>query len=125
MLPHRPIHPAGLGATLAKGFVKMLDAVPRPRRRTERLRAFFRRPAHATPLPLPAAVAGDQVTLIAMAVDRLGPAAIRACCSGVGVRVAVPDEATATMFRAALAQTQQRRVTDRLIEVVVETKAQK
>src|SRR5262245_32446789 len=120
MLQHRPIHPAGLGATLAKGFVKMLGAVPRPRRRKGRLRGFFRRPARAGPLPLPGAAAGVQVALIAMAVDRLGPAAIRACCSGVGVRVAVPDEATATMFRAALAETQRRRVTDRLIEVVVE-----
>jgi hypothetical protein len=38
------------------------------------------------------------------------------------VRVAVPDDATAKIFRAALELTRTRRTTDRLIEVVVDAK---
>ena len=51
-----------------------------------------------------------------------GSRTIRASCSGVHVRVTVPDDATAQVFRAALAVTQTRRTTDRLIEVVVDAK---
>jgi len=36
------------------------------------------------------------------------------------VRVAAPDEATADVLRAALAQTARRRGTDRLIQIVVD-----
>jgi hypothetical protein len=50
----------------------------------------------------------------------VGPAAVRACASGVEVCVAAPDEATAAVFRAALAQTARRRVTDQLIRIVVD-----
>jgi hypothetical protein len=48
------------------------------------------------------------------------PAAVRACASGVEVRLKAPDEATAAVFRAALADTAQRRGTDRLIRIVVD-----
>jgi hypothetical protein len=47
----------------------------------------------------------DPVSLAIFAIDRVGPAAVRACASGVEVRVAAPDEATAAVFRAALART--------------------
>jgi len=36
----------------------------------------------------------DPVSLAIFAIDRVGPAAVRACASGVEVRVAAPDEAT-------------------------------
>jgi hypothetical protein len=50
----------------------------------------------------------------------VGPAAVRACASGVEVCIAAPDEATAAVFRAALAETARRRGTDRLIRIVVD-----
>jgi hypothetical protein len=62
----------------------------------------------------------DPVVLAVLAIDRVGPAAVRACASGVEVCVTAPDEATATVLRAALAQTARRRGTDRLIRIVVD-----
>jgi len=62
----------------------------------------------------------DPVSLAVLAIDRVGPAAVRACASGVEVRVAAPDEATARVLRQALAQTARRRDTDRLIRIVVD-----
>jgi hypothetical protein len=62
----------------------------------------------------------DPVSLAALAIERLGPAAVRAAAAGVEVCVAVPDEATAAVFRAALAVTAQRRRTDRLVRIVVD-----
>jgi len=62
----------------------------------------------------------DPVVLAVLAIDRVGPAAVRACASGVEVRVAAPDEATAKVLRAALAETARRRDTDRLIRIVVD-----
>ena len=61
----------------------------------------------------------DPIFLAIFAIDRVGPAAVRACASGVEVRVAAPDEATAAVFRAALAETARRRRTDRLIRIIV------
>ena len=62
----------------------------------------------------------DPVVLAVLAIDRVGPAAVRACASGVEVCVTAPDEATARVLRAALAQTARRRGTDRLIRIVVD-----
>lgn len=62
----------------------------------------------------------NPVSLAIFAIDRVGPAAVRACASGVEVRVAAPDEATAAVFRAALAETARRRATDQLIRIVVD-----
>ena len=64
--------------------------------------------------------APDPVSLAIFAIDRVGPAAVRACASGVEVCVAAPDEATAAVFRAALAETARRRATDQLIRIVVD-----
>ncbi len=62
----------------------------------------------------------DPVSLAIFAIDRVGPAAVRACASGLEVRVAAPDGATAAVFRAALAETGRRRATDQLIRIVVD-----
>ena len=62
----------------------------------------------------------DPVSLAIFAIDRVGPAAVRACASGIEVSVTVPDEATAAVFRAALAETARWRGTDRLIQIVVD-----
>ena len=61
----------------------------------------------------------DPVLLAVLAIDRVGPATVRACASGAAVCVKAPDEATAAVFRAALDQTARRRHTDRLIRIVV------
>ena len=42
------------------------------------------------------------VLLAVLAIDRVGPAAVRACASGVEVRVGAPDEATARRIRDEL-----------------------
>ena len=68
----------------------------------------------------PAAMIPDPVSLAIFAIDRVGPAAVRACASGVEVLVAAPDEAIAVVIRAALAKTAQRRATDQLIRIVVD-----
>ena len=60
----------------------------------------------------------DPVSVAVFAIDQVGPAAVRACASGVEVRLLVADEATAAVIRAALAQTARHRPTDRLIRVV-------
>jgi hypothetical protein len=71
-------------------------------------------------VPRPVASTPDLVALAVFAIDRVGPAAVRACASGVGVRIAAPDEATAAVLRAALAETARRRATDQLIQIVVD-----
>jgi hypothetical protein len=62
----------------------------------------------------------DPVMIAMLAIDHVGPATVRAGASGVEVRVAAPDEATAAVFRAALAETARRRGTDRLVRIVVD-----
>ncbi len=64
----------------------------------------------------------DGATLVALAMDRLTPALLRASIIGVPVTVEVPDERIAEVFRAALAQTRAGRPTDRLVEVVAKAK---
>ena len=44
---------------------------------------------------------------------------MRACFDGTEIKVAVPDEAIAAVFREALSQTGRARPTDRLIRIVV------
>jgi hypothetical protein len=79
------------------------------------------RPAQQVPLSEGSAalepLGPDPVSLAVFAIDRVGPAAVRACASGVEVRIAAADEATAAVIRAALTETARRRPTDRLIRV--------
>jgi hypothetical protein len=60
----------------------------------------------------------DPVELTVMVLNILGPALSRATTTGKKVTVTVPDERTGDIFRAALAQSQQTRATDRLIDIV-------
>ncbi len=100
--------------TLAR-FGRKRDARRRARFNTLRklplLHHFSSRPASNEP---------DPISLAIFAIDRIGPAAVRACASGVEVRVAAPDEATAAVCRAALAETARRRGTDRLVRIIVD-----
>ncbi|MGA8402688.1 MAG: hypothetical protein WB697_22560 [Stellaceae bacterium] len=61
----------------------------------------------------------DPVKIAVLAMESLGRASMRASFTGVEVKVAVPDDATAAIFRAALSETIRTRPTDRLVRVVV------
>jgi len=61
----------------------------------------------------------DPVKLAILAIEGLGRASMRAAFTGVEVKVAVPDDATAAIFRAALSETGRNRATDQLIRIVV------
>jgi hypothetical protein len=65
----------------------------------------------------------ERAALVALAIDRLSGASVRAAASGKPVSVSVPDADTAAVFAAALALTSKRRVTDRLLTIVVEEPA--
>ena len=60
------------------------------------------------------------MSLAVFAIDHVGPAAVRACASGIEVQIAAEDEATAAVIRAALVETARHRLTDHLIRVVIE-----
>jgi hypothetical protein len=62
----------------------------------------------------------DPVMIAMLAIDRVGPATVRAGAYGIEVCVQAPDEAVAAVLRAALTETARRRGTDRLVRIVVE-----
>jgi hypothetical protein len=108
-----PVRRNVFGATLAR-FVRKRRPRTRPRLAGLRKMPLLHRFA-----PRLEVGAVDPVSLAIFAIDRVGPATVRACASGVEVCVAAPDEATAAVFRAALAETARHRGTDRLIRIVV------
>jgi hypothetical protein len=61
----------------------------------------------------------DPVRLAVLAIDTVAGATMRASFTGTAVDIAAPDEATASVLRAALAETSRTRATDRLIRVTV------
>src|SRR5258708_153 len=67
----------------------------------------------------PRAPEPDPVKIAVLAMESLGRASMRAAFTGVEVKVAVPDDATAAIFRAALTETARNRSTDQLVRVVV------
>jgi hypothetical protein len=71
----------------------------------------------AAPAPSDAAVDPGTVAMIAFAIDRLGPASMKAHWVGRPIEIDVPDAATAALFRAALDITARHRSTDRLITI--------
>jgi hypothetical protein len=95
------------------------------RRREKRVRpAWFpglthnRPAANITPEPI-AHPQPDPVRIAVLAMESVGRASMRASFTGTEVKVAVPDDATAAIFRAALAETVRTRPTDKLVRVVV------
>jgi hypothetical protein len=92
---------------------------------SRRLRRRREKRARQAWLPRPAVVAQaepahpDPVKIAVLAMESLGRASMRASFTGVEVKVAVPDDATAAIFRAALSETIRTRPTDRLVRVVV------
>ena len=77
-------------------------------------------PALPVLVETPATPAADPVRIAVLAMESLGRASMRACFTGIEVRVAVPDPTIAAIFRAAIAETARTRPTDRLIRIVVE-----
>ena len=63
----------------------------------------------------------ELVALTVLAVNRLAPATLRSATFGTALKVVVPDSQVGAVFRAALLQMGERRTTDRLIEIVVES----
>ena len=70
------------------------------------------------------AIDSDTVAMIAFAIDRLGPASMKASWVGRPIEIDVPDAATAALFRAALDLTGRRRSTDRLITITCAAECQ-
>ncbi|HEX3954420.1 MAG TPA: hypothetical protein VHW90_12650 [Stellaceae bacterium] len=62
----------------------------------------------------------DPVRIAVLAMEGLGLASMRASFTGNEVEVAVPDEMTAAIFQAAIAETARTRATDRLIRIVID-----
>lgn len=115
MAPERRLRMA-----VKQGWTKFISAA-RPRYR------FARSPrgrlagsggiAASSSAPVPVAL--DPVALTVLAVNRLGPATLRTVANGRPLTVTVPDARTGEIFRAALAEMQKTRLTDRLIVIVI------
>ena len=82
-------------------------------RRNPLLRLFVAAPNR------PADAVADPVKVAVLAIDSVGRASVRACFTGTEIQVAAPDEATASVLRAALAETARGRATDRLVRITV------
>jgi hypothetical protein len=65
----------------------------------------------------------DPVALTVLAVNRLGPATLRTVANGRPLTVTVPNARIGEIFRAALAEMQKTRLTDRLIAITVDDTA--
>lgn len=104
-----------LRTAVKHGWTRLVSAA-RPRRFKLRRRPRYR--AITAPLVEPAP-AIDPVALTVLAVNRLGPATLRTVANGKPLTVTVPDARIGEIFRAALAEMQKTRTTDRLIDVVI------
>jgi hypothetical protein len=102
---------------MKQGWTRLISATRRPNRLSLRRRP--QRP-FLQPVPLPEApLAIDPVALTVLAVNRLGPATLRTVANGRPLTVTVPDARVGEIFRAALAEMQKTRSTDRLIDIVI------
>jgi hypothetical protein len=111
------IHPHALKAALSK----VAAASRRLRRnREKRGRPMLPATASAASVASPQPAPPDPVRIAVLAMESLGRASMRALFTGIEVKVAVPDDATAAIFRAALSETIPNRPTDRLVRVVVD-----
>jgi len=106
-----------LSKAVKHGWTRLMIAA-RPRYRLARRR---RRHHAATAPAAPPAV--DPVALTVLAVNRLGPATLRTVANGKPLKVTVPDARIGDIFRAALAEMQKTRATDRLIDIVIASDA--
>lgn len=108
-----------LRAAVKHGWTRLVSAArPRYRVRRRNRHSAVNTPATGSALP-PPALDLDLVALTVLAVNRLGPATLRTVSIGKPLTVTVPDARIGAIFRAALAETQKTRLTDRLIDIVV------
>ena len=110
-----PIQQGALVATISRTAAKRRLRRAREKRAKSELTAL----AAARPI-VEYALDPDPVQIAVLAIESLGRASMRAALTGIEVRVAVPDEAIAAIFRAALAETGRTRTTDRLVRVVID-----
>ncbi len=109
-----------LRAAVRHGWTRLVSAA-RPRHRLPLRQRAGHLPLHAPAIGDAAQPpAPDLVALTVLAVNRLGPATLRTVSIGKPLTVTVPDARIGEIFRAALAETQKTRLTDRLIEIVVD-----
>jgi hypothetical protein len=105
------------GIRMKQSWNRLLG-VARPRYRFAR--RWRRHRQVAGPLPsAPSSPAVDAVALTILAVNRLGPATLRTVANGRPLSVTVPNAQVGAIFRAALAEMQKTRTTDRLIDIVI------
>src|ERR1700739_2483443 len=112
---HKTAHQHAFKAALSK----VAAASRRLRRRREKRVRPLWLPSQAG-VTQPEGAQPDPVKSAVLAMENLGRASMRASFTGVEVKVAVPDDATAAIFRAALSETIRTRPTDRLVRVVVD-----
>src|SRR5260221_8233157 len=114
-----------LRSAVKHGWTRLVSAA-RPRYRVAaraRVRHFPILAASTGSTMSPAGLSIDLVALTIMAVNRLGPATLRTVAHGKPLTVTVPDARIGEIFRAALAEMQKTRLTDRLIALVVDDAA--
>ena len=105
------MQPMAQQSPLSAGWRRSWGRLFRVMRPRERRRAW----RHVAEASITSAL--DPIALTIIAVNRLGPATMRAVSSGMPVTVAAPDAQTAEIFRAALSQMGKSRPTDRLVSV--------
>lgn len=109
-----------LRTAVKHGWNRLISAA-RPRHRFSLRRRDLHPAAGALVAEPPVAI--DPVALTVLAVNRLGPATLRTVANGKPLTVTVPDARVGEIFRAALAEMQKTRTTDRLIDVVIAVEA--
>jgi len=110
---HEPRHHHAFKAALSKVAAASRKLRRGREKRVRRLWLPALTPVAAAPQP-------DPVQIAILAMETVGRASMRASFTGVEVKVAVPDDATAAIFRAALSETIRNRPTDKLVRVVVD-----
>ena len=111
--------PAGYQA-LSAAISRFAFASRRMRRQRERgmkRKSLLR--ALVSGKPVPSVSVPDPVRVAVLAIDMVAAASMRASWTGAEVHIVAPDEATASILRAALAETARNRATDRLIRITV------
>jgi hypothetical protein len=109
------IHHQAFKVALAK-----VAAASRRLRRGREKRAGRNWLPHPTPAAAQTPTYPDPVRIAVLAMESVGRASMRAAFTGTEVKVAVPDDATAAIFRAALSETTRNRTTDQLVRIVVD-----
>jgi len=117
----RPVRQAAHQQAFQAALSKVAAASRRLRRRREkRARPAWLLDRQTAIAASAASSQPDPVRIAVLAMESLGRASMRASFTGVEVEVAVPDHATAAIFRAALSETTRTRPTDRLVRVIVD-----